>query len=127
MDEVAPSGVALRQRYMRSARVDAIEAAEGLIVGAQHDFVRSGKLDADAIVREGSIRVEVEHEHMTVPLEADDFVALVGPSHVSRIAVQPTVLFLGQVHRTIELVQEFVLQGLIIWKEIDEARDEAKH
>lgn len=127
MDEVAPTGVALRQRYMRSAGVDAIETPKGLVVGAQHDFVRSRILDADAIVREGSIRVEVEHEHVTVPLEADDFVALMSPSHVSRIAVQPTVLFLGQVHRTIELIQEFVLQRLIIWKGVDEARDKSKH
>lgn len=79
---------------MHQVCVDSIETAKGCVISAEHNFVGSGKLNTDAIVGEGSVRVEVENENVTVTVEADDFVAFMSPSDVAWIAVQPTVLFL---------------------------------
>lgn len=114
MDEVASSGVPLCQRDVHLIRINAIEAAESFVVGAENDFVRPRLVHPDAVIGERPLVVKVEHKHVIIALEADYLVALVTPVDVTRVAVQPAVLLLASVHRAIEFVQEFVLQRLVI-------------
>lgn len=114
VDEVASASVTFRQRHVHQAGVHAIKSAESCIVSTQHDLVRSGKLDANAIISKRPFRVEVEHKNVTISLEADDFVAFVRPCHISRVAVQPLVFLFCLVHDTIEFIEVFVLEALII-------------
>lgn len=94
--------------------INAVEPAEGFVISAQNNFVSSRKLNADAIIRERTLRVEVEDENVTVPLKAYDFVALVTPRHVTGIAEQPSVLRFRQIHDAVEFVQKFVLQCVVV-------------
>lgn len=114
MDEVAATSMAFCKRHVSFTGVDTVEAAESFIIGAQHDFIRSWKFNSDAVVGEWAIGIEVEDEYVTIPLEADNFVAFVTPRHVSWVAVQPAILLLSQIHCAIELVEKFILQGVVV-------------
>lgn len=107
--------MSLGQRDVCLGRVNAIEAAEGFVVGAENDFVRAGLVHTNAVICKRPLMVKVEHKHVIVALEADDFVALVTPVYVAGVTVQPAVLLFACVHFAIKFVEKLVLQSLIIY------------
>lgn len=109
MDEIAATRVTLSERHVHHVSVNAVEPSECFVISAQNNFVISREFNADTVICEGSVGVEVEDENVTIAFEADDLVTLVCPRHVARVFIQPAVLFFCQVHCAVELIQEFVL------------------
>lgn len=93
VNEIASTRMTFRQWHMIKTRVNTIKAAENVVISAQNDFVSSWKFHANAIIGEGSLRIEIEHKNVTVSFKSDDFVTFMCPSDVTRIAVEPAVTF----------------------------------
>ena len=89
-------------------------AAKVLAVGAEDDSVGALLLDADAVVGEAVLGVEVEDPEKAGALEDDDFVALVLQADVGLRRVQPAVLLFGPLHLAVEFVEESVAQEVVI-------------
>lgn len=92
----------------------ASEATEFRVIGVQHDTIRAGILDADAVIGEAVCGVEVEDPEEAGALEDEDLVALMFQADVSLRRMQPAVFLLRQLHGAVELVEEFVSQEAIL-------------
>lgn len=114
VNKIASTRMTLSQWFVLEACVYSIESAVSFVISAQNDFVSSWKFDSNAIIGERSFGVEVENKNVTVSFKSDDFIALMCPSDVARIHVQPAIFFFCQVHVTIEVVEKFVLQCRIV-------------
>lgn len=77
VDEIAATRVTLSERHVHQVSVNAVEPSECFVICAQNNFVTSREFNADAIICEGSLGVEVEDENVTIAFEADDLIALV--------------------------------------------------
>jgi hypothetical protein len=98
------------------ALIDVAVAAKRLCIGAEHDAVCTFLLDADAVIREAVLGMEVEDPQQARTLKHNDLVALVLEGDVSLRGVQPSVFLLCPLHLGVEFVEVAVAQEGVVDK-----------
>jgi len=89
-------------------------ATKDLAVRVEHDRVLARNVGANGVVCERLVRVEIEDEEQIGTLERDQLVVLVLARHVRLRALQPMILALERIHRSIKAVQKLVAQEIVI-------------
>lgn len=114
LDKVLPPIPRKRCRKEARALINISMPAKVLAIGAQHNAVGALLLDANAVVGEAALRVEVEDPQQARALKHNDLVALVLEADVRLRRMQPAVLLLCPLHLGVEVVEESVAQELVV-------------
>jgi len=91
-------------------------ATERLAVGTQDDTVSTFLLNANTVVGEALLGMEVEDPQKSSALKYNDLVTLVLEADIGLRRVKPSVLLLCPLHLAVELVEEPVAEELVIWE-----------
>jgi hypothetical protein len=96
-----------RKRRSEEARalIHVAVTTKRLSIRAEHNAVCALLLDADAIVGEAALGVEVEDPEQACALKDDDLVALVLEGDVGLWGVEPAIFLFGPLHFAVEFVE----------------------
>lgn len=109
----APIPLHIRSKKPRSL-INPPEPSERLLIRVKNNTIRTGPVNANAVIRKATCGMKIEDEKQTRALKNDDLVCFVLETDIRLRRMEPTMPLFGHLHRTIKLIQKLIPQQMIL-------------